>query len=886
MLPSSDQTTSAVAPNKLVKRSTSQRAISAGNPTRSLARSPTTPGLRRPATSHQREPTAPYRNKRCHHASPDSRKAESNIETSEKANPCLGDIWHPYFTSNRRTTAHKYHRKRANSVSTRGESVRQLSVEPGNLPTLLLATSITPEARKLKSDTGDSLFPSDRQSYDVPDYPPSRENQNQELSLSKNRAATNSSTTWNVSGAEAQRKNRGFSLTHGRARNVSSQLEDSKTSKTERITPHSSGLRRRRNITDPSVFQRPMTSSQDEFYSAQANSTDKKSSPTGFRLPPLPRPFELDIDTSGGSASYQPAPLPNPRASSQRQRDPSQGSNFSPPASYPRTKRFSTAASDPASTLIGSDNDTKVFTSGDEDETDFQSDTAYDSFPNRAMRSSDSVSRPRIESIFDQPTPQLTQGKLAALEKSIPAGPVAKGTYPDASNMSEYGNVHEMMPGSAQVAVRPSNVCDRPANGYRLPYKTSTKETSQQATIPKEHISEAGHDLVPGKHSDMGSKQFLFDWSEQHRNEKDSQGSTFRPRTEHGKNGAKTRATRTLSRRGPSVLHLRSQSVPVSRDPNSAGESHYPPMKFGTWGLGNKGVSEDWDGDFEFEESEEPLSLDHGGDTAEITPTCQGMKVPQAIMERQASVHGQFGHVKELTLLVEELRRLRLQAKTLCITDGPSNELWKEAEGIINLATIDDNESASNPPRSPSSPTTSLDWCDDESPRSKKDRGKGGHDSDQNSSPLSIKTNYSPSTTSGRARSASSTKVQSVLDTIYQQRKVHGSIQPEAKSHSQQRLPFDTQSLRDLVVRAGVVTRALKDIVRRAQGVSPDLDNDLMSQDPPFSQIFNHPSSNSSILQNSGLPDAKGGNGYHGGVSPPVGNENEISAHMKMMTVV
>src|SRR5699024_2752963 len=103
-------------------------------------------------------------------------------------------------------------------------------------------------------------------------------------------------------------------------------------------------------------------------------------------------------------------------------------------------------------------------------------------------------------------------------------------------------------------------------------------------------------------------------------------------------------------------------------------------------------------------------------------------------------------------------------------------------------------EGTPNPPRSPSSPTISLHWCDDESPRSKKGRGHCIHDPDLNCSPLSIRTNYSPNATvlPDSPRNASSTKAQSVLDTIYQQRKVHDTVQPDATAHSQQRLPFDT----------------------------------------------------------------------------------------------
>ena len=886
MLPSSVRISSTPAPNKLVKRSTSQRVLSAGNPSRSSGRSPTTPSLRRPATSHQRAATprhsASYGNG-DRDPFPTSHGYASDVDHSEAVNPLVDDVWHPYFTSKQRISSSKSHRKRATSNKQNGESLRRVMAEPENLPTLLLATSVTPEVAGYVPDNGINYSRPDTSpepAYAIPEHlPPSRsnsgENQNQQTQnhpLPRNRATTSNYASWNIPMTETLRRNRGFSLSHGKGRNVSSHLQQLEKSKTERIIPHSAGLRRRRNITDPSVFQRPMTSTQDEFYSARGNSISTMRPSSESPTPPLPQLSRSEVDSAGEPTPRFPPSNSNTRSFFQLQRNPPLVPMATHPVSYQKPKRFSTAASDPASTLIGSDNDTRVFTSGDEDETDFQSDTAYDSFPNRAMTSSDSVSRgPRIETIFDKASPQLTKGKLAALEHQIPKEPLFEDTYPNTLDLSTDGET--------RVRSTRSNFVE---NGM-LSFQISPD------------LAPIGHNKLPVcetpqvhriSEADKGSKACLFDWSEQHTNEKDPQGSDFRPRTVHGKNGANARATRALGRRGPSVLHLRSQSVPVSRESNPPSEAHYPSMKFGTWGLGNKGVSEDWDGDFEFEESDEQAGFS-GGDRTDLTTFSQGMKVPQAIMERQASVHGQFGHVKELTLLVGELRRLRLQANALRLTNGPSNELWKEAEGIINLATLDDDESAFNPPRSPSSPTLNLDWCDEESPRSKKGKRQGSHDSDLARSPLSVRTNPSPNTTPPRRpRSGSSAKVKSVLETIYQQRRAQDPVQIDTHTHPQQRLPFDTQSLRDLVVRAGAVTRALKEIVRKAESVSPDSDHDPLPQDPPFSQIFTQPQNGSPTFHGSNLPNSKSVNGYLGNVPPTVANENDIAGHMKMMTVV
>ena len=79
------------------------------------------------------------------------------------------------------------------------------------------------------------------------------------------------------------------------------------------------------------------------------------------------------------------------------------------------------------------------------------------------------------------------------------------------------------------------------------------------------------------------------------------------------------------------------------------------------------------------------------------------MLVPAAIQASQASVVGHVGQIREVCLLVEDLKRLRLLAREKDILNGPSAPLWKEAEGIIALAVPDEEDPTLSPPRSPES---------------------------------------------------------------------------------------------------------------------------------------------------------------------------------------
>lgn len=144
-------------------------------------------------------------------------------------------------------------------------------------------------------------------------------------------------------------------------------------------------------------------------------------------------------------------------------------------------------------------------------------------------------------------------------------------------------------------------------------------------------------------------------------------------------------------------------------------------------------LSEDWNEDFVFEarpDDDDGFDFGEGFDDGNrrgdhyrgavgLPERGRYVIVPQAIKERQANVHGDLGQVKDFALLVEELKRLRIVAQARGIVEGPSAELWGEADDIIDLASSNHDQhdhdqtnggygahssTSALPPHSPSSP--------------------------------------------------------------------------------------------------------------------------------------------------------------------------------------
>ena len=380
----------------------------------------------------------------------------------------------------------------------------------------------------------------------------------------------------------------------------------------------------------------------------------------------------------------------------------------------------------------------------------------------------------------------------------------------------------------------------------------------------------------------------IFDWSENLRIQAGvSDGPSPRPKTVHGKQGNDGPRSRPHGRKSQGAMHLRSQSVPVNRDSLTENES-LSAAKFGTWGLGNKPVSEEWSDDFEFDDGDDMVEAPPLVVISHDVPSMQkdsirSVKVPQSIIDRQASVHLQFGQVQEFMLLVEELKRLRVQGSTLQLLGTHSKQLWLDAEAIVNLATLNDDEDGL---QRPPSPTSSDIFGDETPPPDRSARNSMAKIDDEKRNSVSRRSVSNPATPPfGRPRGESLAQAKTILQTIHQNRAV-----PDLSPHEPQRekLPFDTQDLRDLVVRAGVITRALKEIVRKAEGVSVSPNKTpKRNQDPAFSQIFNAPDNSPCPppFKTPKLPHSRSANSYLGG---PVSSDSdrEFSPSLKLTAVV
>lgn len=379
-----------------------------------------------------------------------------------------------------------------------------------------------------------------------------------------------------------------------------------------------------------------------------------------------------------------------------------------------------------------------------------------------------------------------------------------------------------------------------------------------------------------------------FDYSEQQKFDANVfNGSSPRPKTVHGKQALEGRGSRAPGRRGPSA-HFRSQSVPVNRDSGIEADVANPVIaKFGTWGLGNKPVSEEWNDDFDFDDEFENALDEQSNGLSEPKSTLRGtIKVPQAIINRQDSVHGQFNQVQEFMLLVEELKRLRTQGTRLHLLDFDP-QVWEDAESIVNLATLnDDDDDDIIPPHSPS--LSGFDDFDEDLPQSSRISSSRTRLDDtrrkDSASRLSLSNPATPP--SGRPRGESLAQAKNFLQNIHEKRNGPKSSPAHVEEPKPEKLPFDTQDLRKLVEQAGVISKGLKEIIRKAEGLSLSPEKTPQRfQDPDFSKIFIRPDeSPSPTLKKPFLPKSRSANSYLGS---PVHNDgdDEISGHLKIMTV-
>ena len=622
-------------------------------------------------------------------------------------------------------------------------------------------------------------------------------------------------------------------------------------------------------------------------------------------LPPLSRlsTFQVDLSRLGSAGGASSHPL--------RSNQPSGSSSSSMAMS-----QFKSTHNDKTSMRESSEADTRDFVSGDDDDTDFKSDTMFDSIRTGASGRVRAVESP-LESMYDESPPstagngktkrlsiQEILGKAWDEDNKIMEEDEGLSTPIHATHLDGDASHVDMRLGlqpSPEGLSLPSKEFGRlsldddfdddwakdddiPWNPLSPPSKANlvtSRTVNPNVRLALANIS--GNGLADTSSSDGQTERplsTLFDWSEPSLHEKyDTDGQSLRPRTAYAKE-MDSRGGRSVIRKGPTPTHVRSQSVPVVHDvPEDAKAAG---SKYGTWGLGTKTISEDWGDDFEF---------NSGGASSNDKGNQDLFPVPESIRATQPSVKAHSGQIRELSLLVNDLKRLCRHGREMEMLDGPQKGLWKEAEGIIALASPDDEDEDGDKPHNEDHETTSsIDFDNFEA-------GERMLDGESDAASLEIldaalegrepvmsrtavvrerqsprrRSVFSPDddifggnwpTPEANVHSNRSSRPRTPDSRITKSNDVNGVVRSmveavQLKSASgashgsgshKNKMHFDTNSLKALVKRAGDLRDLLSDIVRRADQLTqspartPRRERHQESS-PAFTRVFDDPAS-------------------------------------------
>ncbi|TGJ80128.1 hypothetical protein E0Z10_g8645 [Xylaria hypoxylon] len=650
-------------------------------------------------------------------------------------------------------------------------------------------------------------------------------------------------------------------------------------------------------------------------------------------LPPLSRlsSFHLDLNGHGSLSSVLPDRPDDAIV------NPSVSSRVNSHASHTRTlERAST---------VGSSEYHRGFTSGDDDDNDSKTDTPFDSFRTVASGRKKGPDSP-LESMFDD-SPPSTAGnntKMKRLSIQEILGPSFDGGHKimeeDESVSTPIRGTYEEFEARFRAAsIEDERIVDGPpAPDFSIDrdYSRLSLDDDDDLEWVKEDETEFYNHLSPPSSmtSRRGSPKFrnavgrvngnskpdvrfdstkerprstVFDWTEPpiyDRREKN--GYVHRPKTVHGKQELDMRGGRSASRKSFVATHVRSQSVPVVPDPTETAKSA---PKFGTWGLGQKNVSEDWDDDFEFEEDAVSIT----GPPGKKTENQFSMHVPASIQATQPTVKAHSGQIRELSLLVNDLKRLCRLGREMNMLVGSSAKLWHEAEGIIALASPDEDTEATDAEAVDdldSIPTderfiehgfdgASLEVREGSQPQdspSSRRRSVFSPDDDifgpwDNTDEEVVERPKTPENPVVVPRSTSVAR--SVMESMRKHRAAfnidtdgdHDDDDDEdINEYSNGKMNFDTNSLKELVKRAGDLRDSLSELVRREDHLtqSPVRTPKHTRPDgsPAFTRVFDEPTS-SPTRRISHNHNNKPALSSTSGASP----SNGISRRMQMMIV-
>jgi len=353
---------------------------------------------------------------------------------------------------------------------------------------------------------------------------------------------------------------------------------------------------------------------------------------------------------------------------------------------------------------------------------------------------------------------------------------------------------------------------------------------------------------IKGGHTtgiDKDARGSIFDWSEQQPLDKSPNNqSPPRPRTVHGKKDVENRGSRATGRRAPSAVHVRSQSVPVAPEVDGK-RSQVVTNKFGSWGVGSKGVTEDWNEDFDFEEP--VLPADAMVKIEQNKSTGLGMVVPKEIRDQQTNVLANIVLLRDWGLLIEEMKELKTKATQLRLLHEKM-DMWHEVDAMIDLADQESNDHTLAPRNSPpSSPSFDYDAFDEPvlapapkaaPPPARRSMLVEDIFESPSASPVRASGEATAQTvTPRRPRKDSEAVARSVIEALQQKRNVSDST-PGARDPAQ-KVPFDTATLKRIVPYVQDLKDKVKKTIREAEGLhtSPQYTREPM-EDPSFSRMF------------------------------------------------
>ena len=574
---------------------------------------------------------------------------------------------------------------------------------------------------------------------------------------------------------------------------------------------------------------------------------------------------------SASSAPRSHADLSNPQS------DDSEYFDTLPSPSRPIHQ--ATHHTDSASHLTGTDREIRL---GEDEGLDSQSDSIYDSVRTRAPKSSPGRRGPSIETIFGDSPPFHIHGKHTMLRDYLQTGPLQDQGY---SLKPRHSIIHEedaistparsarnhslgsspilqmkQSPARTHVPSSPPtmpSLSDLRQHAEHFPDFADagddeesswsfTEDDDDEPQVPRKnrfaHLGITPDLLSPHGHAsssanttpqrptvrstDKDTRSSIFDWSEQQPLEKSPNNrSPPRPKTVHGKKDAETRGSRSVGRRAPSGLHVRSQSVPVAQEGDG---KRTGTNKFGTWGIGSKGVTEDWNEDFDFadESGPEEKRLDSG----------VSMFVPKSIRDQQTNVLANIGLLRDWGLLIEELKEHKMRAVMLEVLGGANEKMWSEVDAMIDLADQESDEQTLAPRFSPSSsPSFNYDVFDDPLPALPTTEhlmppplfGLPESPADGEFDFFSEDATVSPSRTDNsiniipatprRPRKNSEAVARSVIEALQQKRLSNAGLNAEGRD----KVHFDTATLKRIIPYVQELRDRVKKVIRDAEDLLP-----------------------------------------------------------------